>query len=477
MTNDFVPYTFSTPLRQSDQFRPLWVQVIILYLLSWIIVYLNLPVPVRVTAVLIFLGLSLRSFQTASAIFLLALFMPYFTEFLGFKISGLNSVRLLAIPYLYLAFRHPPIRTLKFNQVFLLLLFVAMLTILSSAEIRKLVQETPVSEMNQAPGLLNLIARTVDIIVMFLFIYLTLSRFKIPEIENLFNLLLLCGLLEAITIIFLVIQSPESIIGEQFDKYYLWRNPYFGHKNDWAMMLVFMVLAAYIKRKISESNKTFYLLVMVFASIAIVFSLSRQSYVSLILGFMLISFLQGNIKPALYLTIALILLLSIQPKFLFDRIDTFVSVSSIEDFQGLSRKVGDLAINQFKSNLTIIPRMFFTDYEYNWSEGFYNGLAHQQGIIGLVFHTLFYIYFMYRYFIISKSNILILSYVGSIMCIFMVIILISNFNRRGINYMHYDGKIEQFGFMLLYFTFMAEFTLYYYKDLLSKSEEEVSSNS
>jgi hypothetical protein len=134
--------------------------------------------------------------------------------------------------------------------------------------------------------------------------------------------------------------------------------------------------------------------------------------------------------------------------------------------------VGGLAIEQAKKNFTIAPQMFFTNWEYNWSEGFWNGLLHQQGIIGLLFHFLLYGYLISRYYHFFRTNHNSLQMFGLFGMVSCIIIFFSNFNRRATHLMHYDGNIEQIGFISLFVILYANL-LYYSLKKNSKNVEEL----
>lgn len=445
--------------------RALFLQIAVLYLVSWIIVYLNLPTPLRLIFGLGLIVLQFRSFYIASVIMFAFLFVPYFYDIMNLPVSGLNSSRLMFLPYLYIGFSTKPVRSFKINKYVFFFVVLSIGSIMISAELRKMFQDLPASE-SASPGLLNFIARSADIIFNLLFFYLIGTRLSKKQLDSFLDILILLAALQALSIIFLVAKNPQSLIkSESFDKSYLWKNPYFGHKNDWGMVMSFMVLVTYIRSIYIKSRKTLYVFAIAFLVLACLFSLSRQAYACMILGFFIISLLQGNLKPAIAFGFLLILIISLQPAFLMSRIDSLLNISNLEDFQQVSRKVGSLAFNQFISNLTIVPNIFVKSYEYNWSEGFWNGLAHQQGIIGILFHISLYFFFIWRYFLISKVRFRELSLLGILMSTFSLIIFLSNYNRRGIHFMHYEGKIQQFGLMLLFLVFFTEFWISYFKNL------------
>lgn len=450
-----------------------WIKASITYLLSWFILYYDLPVFLRLIIVLGILVVQMSSYYNAAVLLLLVLFIPFFRNFHGLDINGLKLPRLIFLPFLYYSLLAPKRRNIQVNGITLFFVLISFLSIIFTSEIRKIIQDIPLSSgEDAAPGLKNTIARCVDTAIILSFLYYSFTRLSFLQLSNLLKLLLLFALLEAASIIFLVAQNPQSVIGSEFNKFYLWRNPFFGHKNDWGMMLVFIVHLAYLKSIQITRNKLFFRTVMISSLIAIAFSLSRQAYASVLVGFILIFIAQQKIKPFFYLSLLLVLLVLIQPTFLFDRIDALINVSSVNDFQDLSRKVGGLAIEQAKKNFTIAPQMFFTNWEYNWSEGFWNGLLHQQGIIGLLFHFLLYGYLISRYYHFFRTNHNSLQMFGLFGMVSCIIIFFSNFNRRATHLMHYDGNIEQIGFISLFVILYANL-LYYSLKKNSKNVEEL----
>lgn len=464
---------FSKDVDTLPQERQLLIGISILYFSAWFIEYLDFPSAIRWLFGLSLLALQFRSFYLSTIIVFAFIFFPFFKDIITLPISGLNTTRLMFLPFIYLGFQIKPQRLLKVNKILIFFILLSLISILLSAEVRKLVQEIPLIESKEnSPGFLNFVARSVDVLFILIFIYLLLTRLGLKQIEKLMDILILFGLLEALCIIFLVAQNPQSVfLGEGFDKSYLWRNPFFGHKNDWGMVLAFLVLLTYMRMGMVKSHKILYTSALSIIAMAVLLSLSRQAYINVILGFLLFSVFQGNIKPSIYFSIGLLLVIIIQPTFLINRITSFQDVSNIDQFQNISRKVSGLALNQFIDNLTIIPNIFYKSHEYNWSEGFWNGLAHQQGVIGIFFHICFYFFAIYRYYLIGKTPIKELGILGIMMTTFFIIIFISLYNRRGIHIMHYDGKIEQFGFIFLLLISMSEFWIYHYKKLITSSKE------
>ena len=370
-------------------------------------------------------------------------------------------------------------RTLQIHHNTVVLMAVALISILVMSDIQEVVQNVPLSPgMTEKMGMKNFIAQFFDNSIKVLFLYFLFTRLNNREINSSFILLLFFGLCQSVTMIFLVSKNPEMVLeygkstfGASFDKEVLWKNPFFGHKNDWGMYGVFIIYLAFTKKLIEDKLNWFYILVIVAATITVGLSLSRQAYVFTGFAFILIVFWKRNFKLVLYFFIFVIAVTLFTPDFIANRMDTFTSVNSGGDFQQLSRKVSDLALNQVIGNFTFLPQMFVTEWEYNWSEGFWNGFLHQQGILGLLF--LFYLYFhLYQranfYHQCKRDNI---SNLGMMLKIFLILMFLGSFNRRDTNFMNYFGNIKQIGFLVLFFLFYAEYIYFTMREKLSKTPQ------
>ena len=228
-------------------------------------------------------------------------------------------------------------------------------------------------------------------------------------------------------------------------------------------MLTFMFLAGMIIKINSSKEKFPYWLFFAIVLAAIGISLSRQAYVWTILGVTAIAITTGNIRIILYGSLALLVIVIAEPQFLMDRMDTMINARSVEDFKNLNRKVSDLAIYQFKQNLQFIPRMFYTNWEYNWSEGFWNGMLHQLGILGLVFNVYVYLYLFSRYLSLASIKEKKMKYYGLLGMILVFLMFFACFNRRSTHFMHYDGQFTQINFIILFILSYIELASYSFK--------------
>ncbi|GJM30112.1 MAG: hypothetical protein DHS20C17_27470 [Cyclobacteriaceae bacterium] len=156
-----------------------------------------------------------------------------------------------------------------------------------------------------------------------------------------------------------------------------------------------------------------------------------------------------------------------QPKFIMDRIDSMVNVRNAEDFQKLNRKVSTQAWEQAVNNWQWHPRMFYSEWEYNWSEGFWNGMLHQQGIMGFMFHIYIYIFMFLHYFALYKHKNEKLSMYGLLGTVLVFLMFFACFNRRSTHFLHYKGFFTQVNILLMFVFTYIELVRYAVKRRLS----------
>jgi hypothetical protein len=193
---------------------------------------------------------------------------------------------------------------------------------------------------------------------------------------------------------------------------------------------------------------------------AIAISLSRQAYVWTFVAIIAIMFGTRNFKILLYMGVLAMIFLATKPQFIIDRMQTMVTARSSEDFKSLNRKVSDQAFEQLKNNFQILPRMFFSDWEYNYSEGFWNGMLHQQGILGLLFHVYIYVIIGFRYYSFYQYPNKKLKYFALLGLILVVLMFFANFNRRSTHFLHYKGYFTQINFTMIFIFLYIELIYY-----------------
>ena len=458
------------PLEEQRQEKILWGKIAVIYFFCFAVNYLDMPFPVRLFAITVLMVFQLQSYLQCSAIMFMALFFPFFGALLGKDLAGMNAPRILFLVYLYQSLQQQRKRQLQMDSQMLALVIISIGSLRLTADILYFVQDVPLS-MGQVEkkSIKNLMADYYEFFTIVGFLYFSFTRLTIKQINQLLNILTVFIAVEAICIIFLVAQNPKMVLGygnledDEFDIFYLWRNPYFGHKNDWGMMFVFVMFAT-LMRKFTNPKKysKYYLIVIILACTTIALSLSRQALVFTIIGFLFISILKFDSKILVGFLAAACLVIIIQPDFLMERMDTMLNVSSTDDFQSLSRKVSDLALDQVVANFQFLPRMFFVDWEYNYSEGFWNGMMHQQGILGLFFHFYIYIFLFIRFFSYYKTKNFKVSTYGIYGMVLITLMFWANFNRRSTHLLHYKGGFTQINFVVLFMFFYMELIYYAY---------------
>lgn len=467
--------SLSSKIKTEGSIYNLLLPFALLYLASWMVVYYELGLIPRLLLMLAIAVFSLKSFRFSYYIMLMLIFFPFFMDFFrDVGVGGVTPARIMFLPFLYYSLKKPSIRKLQIDGHMLLIILLSILSLKLSADILYRVQDVPLSAgQAEQKGLKNLIAFYYDIVIILTFLYFTFTKLSIEEINEFFKVLLLFVMMEAVTLLFLVYQNPSIVLeyssmkSTEGYKSYLWQNPYFGHKNDWGMMLTFMLLAGIIKRAAGEGKDKFPYLIfiaMVFAAIAI--SLSRQAYAWTVLGVIFIIIGTKNFKLLKYAFLVLVVIIIARPKFIMDRVDTMVNARTADDFKDLNRKVGDQATAQFANNFQLLPRMFFTDWEYNYSEGFWNGMLHQMGILGLIFNIYVYGYLFLRYlgiFLVKNKK---LSIYGMLGLMLVVLMFFANFNRRSTHFIHYDGHFTQINFLMMFLLLYIELAYYGFKKRL-----------
>ncbi|WKN41971.1 hypothetical protein [Tunicatimonas pelagia] len=440
-------------------FRHEAIKLSILYLICWATVYFETPLPVRFGVTLLLVFIQLSSYYYASIIMLMAIFIPFFNIFFDNAISGVTITRLLFALFFILSLNKKKLRELQIDSKLLVLAMIALVTLQLSSSYQILFKNMPISGDGSAAGYINVLAIIYDNVVIVLFLYFAYTRLPFAKLNHLVNFVILLAILEAASLLFVAVQNADQVFGSaasDLNRNILWLNPMFGHKNDWSMILVFIFLLVIVRNIYVKEYKVLYYLTLGVVLPAIAISLSRQAYVWCVLVFLVVSWLQKDFRFVGYLSVIVLLVVLFQPDFILQRIQSMLEVRNVEDFQELNRKVSDLAIDQAVGNFTIVPRMFFQNWEYNWSEGFWNGFLHQQGIIGLLYTVFLYFFIYRRYSALSKIKKGGLYHYCIILMTAIVLMFLANFNRRYTHFMHYKGDIGQIGFLVMFLIFYAE---------------------
>ncbi|MEM9982469.1 MAG: hypothetical protein AAF734_08235, partial [Bacteroidota bacterium] len=319
----------------------------------------------------------------------------------------------------------------------------------------------PIGTEEGANNLIGVLSRVYDNLAIVAFLYFSFTRLTVLHLKWLFIVLILYGLFFSASILEFNLRYYELLNNPSSDTV-IWQNPFFDHKNYWSMILVFVLLFALILHANTDSHKILLRLCIAASLMAIATSLSRQAYVWSVLAFLLVAVYNRNYKVIMYGFLVAIAVVLLQPEFLFKRMESMLTANSKEDFQALNSKVSDTALDQFVNNFTIVPQMFYQDWEYNWSEGFWNGYLHQVGILGLVF--LLYLYFMvYRqFYLLYQMKDKMLKNIGLMGAVSVFLMVTAGVNRRLTTFMNYKGEITEVGLLMMFLVLYASILYYDY---------------
>ncbi|MEO0332918.1 MAG: hypothetical protein AAF223_14755, partial [Bacteroidota bacterium] len=221
----------------------------------------------------------------------------------------------------------------------------------------------PIGTEEGANNLIGVLSRVYDNLAIVAFLYFSFTRLTVLHLKWLFIVLILYGLFFSASILEFNLRHYELLNNPSSDTV-IWQNPFFDHKNYWSMILVFVLLFALILHANTDSHKILLRLCIAASLMAIATSLSRQAYVWSVLAFLLVAVYNRNYKVIMYGFLVAIAVVLLQPEFLFKRMESMLTANSKEDFQALNSKVSDTALNQFVNNFTIVPQMFYQDWEY-----------------------------------------------------------------------------------------------------------------
>ena len=447
-----------------------WAVFGLVYLLSWLSVYQNLTLAPRLIILCLLIVIQLISYRFATlSIILISIILFYQGFFREVGLPGITPLRLLFFPYLYLSLSKPKLRDFPVNWMLVSIVLISILSLKISANVRLLIQDIPPQFQFHfiEPSLINTLSSYFDMAAKLSVFYFAFTRLSIKDLNWLFDGVLLIIFFETLCISYLVYENPEAVLSFREsldDNRILWNNPYFGHKNDWGMLFALVVGVIVIKLLIEPHKKFIYVLFLLGVITSLAFSLSRQAYLNVFLILTIILFSVRNYKLFLVSSVLVIIVLTVQPKFIQDRVESIFQTETIEDFKSLNQKFSNVAIAQIKNNMRFTPQMFLTDtWEYNWSEGFWNGMLHQQGIPGLIFHVLLYGFLVIRYLHLSFTPNHKLKYYSLMGIIFTLIMFISHFNRQTFHFAHYNGDLTPENFVLIFVFVYIELVNYCYR--------------
>jgi hypothetical protein len=443
--------------------KPLFIRLAVIYFACWLATFYEAPLGIRVALVAVMVFNQLLSFYNAIVFFLMALMIPFIADMFNDLVQGLDPYRFMFFPFLVYALTQKKIRNFPFNNRLYFFIFVSLVLLQASSAYQILVRNMPLTEENRP---IDVLALVYDNAIKLAFLYFIFTRLGYKQLQSLLVLFVFLIVIEAVSLIHMTFIHKDLLYKISSDSI-LWINPYFGHKNEWSFIFVFIFLIALIRSLEPGPMNWFWYAAVGIIVLAIALSLSRQAYVWTIMALLITAFYKKNAKIPVYMAIGGLLLLIIQPAFLFERMEAMVSSSNTEEFQELNSKVGDEAINQLIDNFEIVPQMFVKEWEYNHSEGFWNGFLHQQGILGLLF--IFYIYFFafsrFRFFYALKHRLLTPYAIYGMVAI--ILMFLGNLNRRHTHFMHYKGEIGEIGLFVMFMILLSEVT---YQKLLQEKQ-------
>ncbi len=430
------------------------------FVCSWLVAFYTESAALGALITIGLLAFQFTSYTNCLSVLLMSLWIPFFDLLMADVSRALDVHRLFFLPFLLLSFRQPKLRVLPANYKLLWLVLLSLVLLQFSASFQILFRGMPLSAEQEDVSVFQILAYVYDNVIILMLLYFSYTRLSLERLNYVFNLIIFLTALEALAILHLTVLNFELLTRFRSDSI-LWQNPYFGHKNDWSMVFIFVLLGAVIRNTYQNRNRQFYLISIGIILLGISVSLSRQAYVWALGVFILSALFSGKFKIFGYLTALLIVLLLIQPDFLIERMEGMLNASNQEEFQSLNRKISDMALEQAASNFTLIPRMAYEDWEYNWSEGFWNGFLHQQGILGLGLVIFLYGALFMRFWNLSSMPNRRLSAIAQMGMIMLILMFFANFTRRHTHLMHYKGEIGQIGLLAMFIWLYAETAVRY----------------
>ena len=434
------------------------------FVLSWVVIFYEVSPAVGALILMGLIVFQFSSYSNSISVLLMTLWVPFFDNLIGEFSQALDAHRILFIPFYFLSLRQAKLRSLPGKRKYVWLILISLVLLQATAAVQVLHRGMPLGTDQEGSSLYPVLAYIYDNIIVLTLIYFCYTRLSLERLNYFMDLIIFLTALQALAIVHLTVLNLDMLTRFRSDSI-LWSNPYFGHKNDWSMVFVFVALLALTRKTYKDGKGLFYLICLGAVLLGISLSLSRQAYVWTFGVFVLLAFFNGKFKIIGYLLGIIVLLLIIQPDFLYERMEGMLNASNQEEFQSLNRKVSDLALEQAVNNFTVVPRMFVQNWEYNWSEGFWNGFLHQQGILGLLFVFVLYIMLYLRFWNISKQNSQRLRYLARMGMIMLILMFFANFTRRHTHLMHYKGEIGQIGLLFMFLWMYVEVGLkYFFRD-------------
>lgn len=400
----------------------------------------------------------ITSYSNCINIMSLTLFMPFYLEVMRW--NSIPYTWVFFIIFIFYSRSKNKLRNLKISRNFFITLIIVFALIRISSDIQWLRQ---FSDYN----IPKLIFRNVNLIVYLVYFYYVFTRVEYKEISRLFNNIILYCLLYSISIFYFTITDYQSFLYSSFAKgveySILWSSSMFMHKQAWGPFFVLVVIVLIFRIFISGTNRYFYFICLISSIITVTLSLSRLAYISISLIFLVMLFyVKSKIKYTLIFITFIGVLILLKPQFLINRMESVYSAlflrKSISELQNVSSShLSDYALQQYLDNLTIIPNsLLSSEFEYNLSEGFWNGILYQSGLIGLTIIIILYIK-IYRLNIkLIRSGNESLKYLGRLGITILYLSFCQNIIVRDSFIVNYYGLILPYGFIWLYLIYWGE---------------------
>ena len=440
--------------------RGLFYVVLFTYVTAFTAVYLDLSITVRFAIAALLLILQFFSFRSAIIILFLSLFMPFFYGLLGEGILRFN--RLALIPFMFHAFRKPNIRRFPANHQVLVLALISLVIVKVTADLQVIYQIShDPTHQDYNKSLTNYLAEYFDTFSVLFLMYAVFRKVTVPDIQYLFRSVLWAVTLQGLSIIYIAVTNFNDVLLQTKGSRILWDSPLFRHKQYWGPLFCIVFLIHVITYFNARRKSLLQLFPIVIVLVTLFVSLSRTAYLGVIIGLCVFAVRSKNIKTLFYIFGVTLLLLpvALQIDFVNDRIESMVAADDVSEFQDQSAgHFSDAAMEQYANNFTFVPQIFYVPWEFNYSEGFWNGLLHQSGIIGVL--VVFLVFFR----LLRRSNYLYregndTTRSLAMMCIVFIplFMVINTINRNGY-FMDYYGDVTNYGLILMFVYLYAEVT-------------------
>jgi len=185
-----------------------------------------------------------------------------------------------------------------------------------------------------------------------------------------------------------------------------------------------------------------------------------------IIGVIYLSIAKKQYKTLISSAVLLFFILLLDFDFINDRYASIVNARSFSELQSASSgQLRERAFQQFINYFDFLPQMFVTDWEYNWSEGFWTGILYQLGITGMFFNIFVLLFIYKRYSTYSFSTNKIIRNNSLLIMMFCLIFFLGAFTLRSMYFIDYYGNLKQTGIIVLFLIYQNEF-------LINKSRRE-----